>query len=735
MSVRGSISVVVGVLGSLLVCGVFAVPAVAEYGPASPSSFGSALLGGTTPAGIGIDEAAGNGIAYVADENGDVYKFNASGVPEDFTTTSTPEVAIGGLPYQMAVDNSASSSSKGDLYVAELSGDEVAKITEAGVVSSIGGLNEPAGVAVDGAGDVYVSEFGAGDVLEFSPSGAPLNGGLPVVSGLTDPNALAVGPKGQLYVAEYSVGTVELLPNGSGGFESPVTIDSNSSALGVAVDESTGDVFVDNSSVIEEFEEDGAPTGSPFGEEGLAAGSLALAVNEETHELYATNGSGLIDVFESFVAEKLNVSKIGTGEGAVTSEPSGIACGAGCSHPFKEGLEVTLTAKPELGSRFVGWSGGGCSGSGTCTVTMTAETSVSAEFEARPEVELKVDKTGTGAGTVTSEDGEIECGAACGAKVEYGFAVTLTATPAPGSRFKGWSGGGCSGTGTCTVAMIAATTVMAEFEEIPKFELSVLRSGSGGGAVASGDGAVNCGATCTAEIEEQTTVVLTAEPAVGSRFVGWSGGGCSGSGVCEVRMTAAATVSAVFDQLVPVVITEGASGVASSTAIVVGSVDPNRAATEVCEFEYGPSTAYGSVAACGSAIEDSTAAVPVSVVLAGLAGRTTYHYRLVARNAGGVSVGHDRTFVTSESAGEVIAAEEAVAARKKQEEAAAAAAAAGLVQPLSAPLVKTPVKPVVKKTVKCAKGKKLSHGKCVRVKNKKKAKDKPKKATSHKGGK
>src|SRR5205807_2293496 len=40
---------------------------------------------------------------------------------------------------------------------------------------------------------------------------------------------------------------------------------------------------------------------------------------------------------------------------------------------------------------------------------------------------------------------------------------TLTATPAAGSMFTGWSGGGCAGTGACTVTMNAATTVTAGF--------------------------------------------------------------------------------------------------------------------------------------------------------------------------------------------------------------------------------------------------------------------------------
>ena len=76
---------------------------------------------------------------------------------------------------------------------------------------------------------------------------------------------------------------------------------------------------------------------------------------------------------------------------------------------------------------------------------------------------LTVTKAGNGAGTVTSNPAGINCGSTCSASYASGTKVTLTATPAAGSTFTGWSGGGCSGTGTCTVTMDAAKSVVATF--------------------------------------------------------------------------------------------------------------------------------------------------------------------------------------------------------------------------------------------------------------------------------
>jgi protein MpaA len=72
---------------------------------------------------------------------------------------------------------------------------------------------------------------------------------------------------------------------------------------------------------------------------------------------------------------------------------------------------------------------------------------------------------GTGSGTVTSSPAGIDCGSTCSAVFPSGTEVSLTATPASGSTFAGWSGAGCLGTGSCQVTMSAAESVTATFDE------------------------------------------------------------------------------------------------------------------------------------------------------------------------------------------------------------------------------------------------------------------------------
>ncbi|MCP4658216.1 MAG: DUF11 domain-containing protein [bacterium] len=75
---------------------------------------------------------------------------------------------------------------------------------------------------------------------------------------------------------------------------------------------------------------------------------------------------------------------------------------------------------------------------------------------------LAVTLAGTGSGEVTSDPAGIDCGATCVAEYEHGTVVTLTASPAGGSGFVGWSGG-CAGSAACVVTMDTVQSVTAEF--------------------------------------------------------------------------------------------------------------------------------------------------------------------------------------------------------------------------------------------------------------------------------
>lgn len=162
---------------------------------------------------------------------------------------------------------------------------------------------------------------------------------------------------------------------------------------------------------------------------------------------------------------------------------------------------------------------------------------------------LSVVKSGPNAasGTVTGADSAINCGTTCSTSLASATPVSLTATAGTGT-FAGWSGGGCTGTGTCTFSIGANTTVTAIFGPL---NLTVTKAGTGAGAVTSG-AIINCdGATltdCSESFNTVSSVTLTAAPASGVTFAGWSGGGCSGTALtCTVNMNANQAVTATFN--------------------------------------------------------------------------------------------------------------------------------------------------------------------------------------------
>ncbi len=87
------------------------------------------------------------------------------------------------------------------------------------------------------------------------------------------------------------------------------------------------------------------------------------------------------------------------------------------------------------------------------------------------------------------------------------------------------------------------------------------------------------------------------------------------------------------------------SGVSAEAATLNAEIDPHGAETTY-RFEYGTSTAYGeSVPAGEASVGSGTGDVLVSQHLAGLTAGTVYHYRVLAKNEGGETVGSGHTFV------------------------------------------------------------------------------------------
>jgi List-Bact-rpt repeat protein len=246
----------------------------------------------------------------------------------------------------------------------------------------------------------------------------------------------------------------------------------------------------------------------------------------------------------------LSITKTGTGNGTVTSIPTGINCGSTCSATYNSGTTVALTAMPAGGSTFAGWSGPGC---GSGMVLMTANITCTATFNIAPQkytltvtVATTVTSYGTGTGTVTSSPAGITaCNSICSASYDAGTIVTLTPTPEPNSTFAGWSGTGCT---SGVVTLTSNISCLATFNPIAPqtYTLSVVKSGTGNGSVTSSPAGINCGSTCSATYKSGTAVALNATPGSGSTFAGWSGTGCGGN----VTINANTICTAIFQSSV-----------------------------------------------------------------------------------------------------------------------------------------------------------------------------------------
>ena len=303
------------------------------------------------------------------------------------------------------------------------------------------------------------------------------------------------------------------------------------------------------------------------------------------------------------VEHEVSVALAGDGQGTVTSSPPGIDVAAGTpAASFVANTVVTLTATPEEGSRFVGFTfedpDRTCeagSTENTCVITVDDAIDVTATFveveEVVPEDPVLLTVVTVGDGTVTREPSGTVVEDAF--QFERGDEVTLTAVPAEGAEFVSWDPAAVCAENTeanvCVITLTEdTTTITATFTEVELADPATVSVAIvGNGSVTSDPAGVDTAAgQDSAEFESGDTVTLMATPAAGWAFVGWEPDlVCQeGSAVnpCVVVAVDGLDVTATFEEL-PV----------GTEMLTVNVETANDAAGEVTSNPPGIDTAAG----------------------------------------------------------------------------------------------------------------------------------------------
>ena len=368
-------------------------------------------------------------------------------------------------------------------YVRALAVQPDGKIVAAGTEGCCGGAKFA--LARYNTNGTLDTTFGTSGIVTMSPPSQGVGyalalqpGGKLVVGGEIDSGIL---PKGYFGLVRFnSDGTLDTSFGENGLAMTPIGSDASGAALAQQPDGKlvlAGYSTVDSTHefALARYDADGSPdvgfgtsgaVTTPIGAHGSTADAVALEPDGTILVAGGTETGSNDTTGEQFalarylVTSTLSITKDGAGSGLITSNPAGIDCGATCSTSVTGG-PVTLAATPAVGSSFTGWAGAGCSGTGTCQVAMSSDQAVSATFSLIPET-LTVTRLGTDLGRVNSNPAGVNCGSSCSHAYPYGTTVTLTATPASWSTFKGWSGA-CSGTATCILTMKQAQSTVARF--------------------------------------------------------------------------------------------------------------------------------------------------------------------------------------------------------------------------------------------------------------------------------
>ena len=314
------------------------------------------------------------------------------------------------------------------------------------VIATIPVGNGPQGVAVTpDSSTVYVGNQTDNTVSVISTASNSVVGG-PIPVG-ANPVGLAASPDGsKIYVANFGSNSVTVIATGSNAVLANISVGNQPQSLAVSPDGTK--LYVANSagssvSVVS------TASNTVTASIGLGSAAFGVAVTPDGSKLYATITGGVVAI---------NTAT----NGQIASVPIG-------------GSPAGVAATPDGSKVYVANFGGGNNNVGTVVVLSTATNGVITvvpvgfgpialgQFIVPAPFPTTLTVTVNGSGTVTSNPGGINCPGTCASMFPKATQVTLTPAAASGFSFNGWSGGGCTGTGPCTLTLSGSTSVTANF--------------------------------------------------------------------------------------------------------------------------------------------------------------------------------------------------------------------------------------------------------------------------------
>jgi uncharacterized repeat protein (TIGR02543 family) len=246
------------------------------------------------------------------------------------------------------------------------------------------------------------------------------------------------------------------------------------------------------------------------------SGDLAGSGNPDTITMDVTK---TVTATFAVDASEYNLEVIEVGDGDVEKDPD--------QSTYSCGQTVAVTAVPDPGWSFAGWTGDLTSTDISETITIDGNKSVTAIFT-QDEYTLAVGIVGDGA--VSTEPDP---------PYQYGEVVTLTAEPGVCWLFDSWSGDLTGSGNPDTITMDVTKTVTATFAvDAGEYNLEVIEVGDGDVEKDPDQSTYSCG----------QTVTVTAVPAPGWSFAGWTGDLTSTDISETITIDGDKSVTAIFTQ-------------------------------------------------------------------------------------------------------------------------------------------------------------------------------------------